>query len=332
MVLARCSVCSTWPTERGAALIVALVIVAVMATLAVTLSDDFLLLFRRVENRLQGDQAYARLLGAEAMARRLLLEDKAVGAPADSLDELWAQPLELPLAEGEVRMQLHDAQGLININGLSAPAGQEGWSAEQRRLVRLLRFLRDDDDKPLLDEEQSTALANAIFDWLDGDNDPRLPGGAEAYDYSSDPGVRPANGELVHPSELRWVRGVNAQVYAALMPWLVALPGQGGGVNINTAPAMVLASLGAPDDLEPLSERAVERLMELREVPGGVELDALALEPDLSTLDRGGLVVASDWFVLEAEVEMRGRVFHHRALLQRDGERVSVRQRWPGGE
>jgi general secretion pathway protein K len=313
---------------RGAALVVALLVVAVVTLLAVTLSSDFLLLFRRVENQLHGEQAHSYLRGAEGVARAVLLQDLLRGNARDSLDEPWQDELQFATDFGWIAGRLHDVQGRFNLNALgqSAAPAEGGYSVAQERFIRLLQALPLE-EKPTLEEAQ--AIAEAVTDWIDADDTVSGFGGAESDYYARvEPASgRPANRAIASPSELRWVKGMRADVYRALEPLVTAWPALGGGININTAPPPVLASINARGDLQPLAQADLETLLEARGETGFDDVAAAFSGGPFEgrEIDVGDLGVGSNYFMLEAETEFMGRPYRLYSLLRRNPGDNSVR-------
>ena len=237
-------------SQRGAALIVALLIVAMVVMLATALSSDFLLMFRRVENQLYSEQAYAYMRGAEALSRAALLYDlqKDDKKRNDNLAEDWAQAQQYPTDYGWIGGQLEDLQGRFNLNVLANPggggsggAGTPALQASPARVqfVRLLLALNLEEPLGL---DQAQALTEAIADWIDGDSDISGLSGAESEYYeTADPLGRPANRAMAGPSELMLVRGMTPEIYRALAPlvtvWPDAATGNDNKININTSVA-----------------------------------------------------------------------------------------------
>lgn len=329
--------CST-RNQRGAALIIALLIVAMVVMLATALSSDFLLMFRRVENQLYSEQAYAYMRGAEALSRAALLYDleKDNGKdPNDNLAEDWAQPQQYPTDYGWIGGQLHDLQGRFNLNSLATAGSQPpgGYSPAQAQFIRLLLALNLEEPLGL---DQAQALTDAISDWVDGDSDVHGLSGAESEYYeSAEPPGRPANRIPAGPSELMMVRGMTPEVYRALAPLITVWPadastGGGNTINVNTAPVELLRSLskqqsGGGQDFQPLSEVEVAPLLEAREPPKFIkdinELKAL-LNPagGQGQLQPDGWGVSSDYFLLETITEFQGHRYSMRSILHRSSQ------------
>jgi general secretion pathway protein K len=303
--------------QRGAALVVALLVVALVTLLAVTLSRDFLLLLRRVENQLHAEQAQSYLRGAEGVARAVLMQDAQGGGTRDSLDEAWGQELRFATDFGWISGRLEDMQGRLNLNALGYSEARQGsYSPVQERLIRLLQLL------PLeraLNLEEAQALTEAITDWIDADDEVSGFGGAESDYYArAEPAGRPANGPIAAPSELRRVKGMRADVYRALAPLVTVRPAIAGSLNVNTAPPLVLASINRRGDLRPLAEAELEALRVAR--AGPVEDAAGLLHGVLGEgqVEIEGLGVGSNWFMLAAETEFMGRSYRLNSLLRRN--------------
>ncbi|MGA1580767.1 MAG: type II secretion system minor pseudopilin GspK [Luminiphilus sp.] len=287
--------------QRGAALIVAMLVFALVAALLVGLQRDFSLTLQRGTQQLFAEQAWAYLLGAEGLAQLALQadnrEDAMVDAPTDHLGELWAQPATpYPLdAGGEMRGQIEDLQGRFNLNLLldaaspggsgeaageddpdkgdneaeegATPTAQNGTQTVSERWGPgqkvLIRLLQTLGEEALSLEE-AMALTEAISDFIDRDSDKRK-NGAEAEDYRyADFPYLPANQTLASVSELRAVRGMTSGLYEALRPWVTVWPETGAKINILTAPLPVLRSLNADDKWEPIPVNEVERLLAMR--------------------------------------------------------------------
>lgn len=330
--------------QCGAALVVALLVVAMVVLLATALSSDFLLMFRRVENQLHNEQAYAYMRGAEALSRATLLYDlqKDDKNRNDNLTEDWAQSQQFPTDYGWIGGQLEDLQGRFNLNRLAGAGTGAGsnpqqpgtYSPAQRQFIRLLLALNL--EEPLnLDEAQ--ALTDAVTDWIDSDDNVSNLSGAESQFYeSAEPPGRPANRALVGISELMMVRGMRADIYRALAPLVTVWPsgtasGGSDAINVNTAPVEVLRSLGGPNDLNPLSEGEVEVLLEARKAPKFIrdisELTTLLTSGVLQSknIPAAGLGVSSNYFLLNTVTDFQEHRYAMRSILHRksDGKKTA---------
>jgi len=217
--------------QRGVALIMAIVMVAIATVLAVRIGTRASLDLRRTAGLIALDQAWHVALGAEAWAAEVLRKDRE-DSQTDHLGERWAQPIPpLPVDGGAVRGALEDMQGRFNLNNLLADDGTVNESAVAR-FERLLENAGAD-----------RRWARIAADWLDSDTVPGFPDGAEDGNYlSQNPPYRSANGPVTTITELMALPGMTPEEYLRIRPYLAALP-VGSNINICTASAPLLAAL-----------------------------------------------------------------------------------------
>jgi general secretion pathway protein K len=214
--------------QQGLALITAVLVVAIVATVATTLAIGEQVWFRQAQNINNRAQAESLRRGALNYAAILLTRDDA---KIDHLGELWAKPLPpLPVEDGMIAFAVSDAQGRFNLNNLVQKGAPNKESIDM--FQRLLTSLGID-----------PVLSGALLDWLDSNTTVDYPGGAEDIEYLALPQpYRSANQPLQSVDELRLVKGFSAKVVEQLRPYVTALPVP-TTVNVNTAPDQVLAAL-----------------------------------------------------------------------------------------
>jgi general secretion pathway protein K len=120
-------------------------------------------------------------------------------------------------------------------------------------------------------------------------------------------------------SQLRQVPGVDAQWYTHMQPWL-ALLGTGAALNINTAPATLLATL------EGVTPDVARRLVSERGLQGYASVQDFTFTPALIGLgvNSQGLGVNSRWFRITTDVRLGAR----RLRLESDVARDPVTGQW----
>lgn len=312
--------------QHGSALVLAVLVAGIVAGLGVSIAHAFMVDATRVENRLLDLQARQYLLAAEELAQLALSQDATMTA-GDHLLEDWAQPLP-PLAtdEGQVWVQLEDAQGRFNLNNLALrregleelglPIAQR-FTLAQRLFIRLLQSFPD---LPL-SEAEAVALTEALIDWLDEDDRPLGFGGAESLYYVNEtPAYRPANRLLLNVSELRLVRHMQPALYQRLLPLVVALP-ETTPLNLNTALPALLSAL---EPEEASANKGLAGQLRGRQLsdPFTTHEDA-ALEPALEPLfaeqgSAAAYAVGSNYFLLHARVYHAGAERRLHSVLRRD--------------
>ncbi|HSC16603.1 MAG TPA: type II secretion system minor pseudopilin GspK [Gammaproteobacteria bacterium] len=288
-------------SQRGVAIVMAIVVVAIGTMIAVGLMWRQTLDLRRTESALAADQGLMYVQGAEAWAADILRQDLVDSPDSDNLGELWAIELPpLPVDGGAIKGRLEDLQGRFNLNNLIGSDGQESMLA-RRQFERLL-----------VSVEADPALAGAVVDWLDPDTEQRFPSGGEDVVYSdAEPPYRTANAMITSTSELMAVAGFDRDIYRRLAPYITVLPA-GTKLNVNTASDVVLASLSDDIDLATATS-----MIEERGDAEFVDIDATfegLVEPDVLQEIDG----VSEHFLLTATVALGSNQLTMRSVLQRD--------------
>lgn len=298
--------------EKGVALVSALVVVALAATAAVSMTSSQHLGIRKAENLISRDQAYQYLLGAEQWVGVLLKRD-AEETETDHLDEAWAQDLPpLPVEGGTLSGKLTDLSGRININEVVDADGNLA-SEPLERIRKLIEAA-----------ELSTELLDPVVDWIDSNNEAFSSTGAEDnYYFSLEKPYRTSNQPLASASELLLLRGMEADAHKKLKDLVCALPDP-VTINVNTAPLEVLMALG-------LDKSGAENVIETR--PFEKLDDFIALDQvKEADIKKDGLDVNSTYFRLEARAQIGRSVLRQFSILKRDGGKVTVIARSLGTE
>lgn len=301
--------------QRGVALLIALVILAIAAALATNMIWNRELDIRRTANIIHGDQAMEYALGAEAWAEQILQRDFQQNPQITDLTQDWAMQLPpLPVQGGSITGRLQDLQGLFNVNNLASTSAPQAAAALQQ-FQRLLMALNID-----------PAIANAVADWVNAGTQPHVPDGAGDEFYSRlTPPYLTAERPMSDISELLLVKDVTPAIYAQLLPYVCALPLQPPGsvpgmamtptaLNINTAPAVVLMSLNTGISAEAAavavhtrSQHPFQSAQDLTQLLQGITT-AAGILPSLT----------SDYFRLTAQVRIGSTQITLYSLLYRN--------------
>jgi len=326
--------------QGGVALVAALLIFALCASLTVAIKGEFLRFYERAANIFVAEQGLAYLRGAEELARRALLVDKDMdgdrGQARDDLTEVWAQtPVPYELDEGGWLMgSLTDLQGRFNLHTLIGAAGalstgesqQENNSSAREQFIRLLQAL---EDVPVR-RQRAIQIADAVIDWMDRDGRPRLNGAEDDYYADLEPAYRSANRPMESVSELMAVAHMTPEIYNAVLPFVTVLPQSADTLNIHTAPLTVLRTVNSKGNLNPLSLEEAQSLVESRERDGFADLDDFLAHPVLAPKNeqlqdlKAHLGETSSYFLLQAETEVADRRMRLYSVLNREGREVNA--------
>lgn len=317
--------------REGMALLTVLLLVAVMSVVAVAILDDVRFSVRRATNVEIQSQAQWYAAGAETLARGQIARLMQAGPSRTPLEPAWnGRVVSFPVDGGTITATVTDGQSCFNLNSLVTGFGEDliarpRGAAQFRALGRAVGA----------PDSRMQAIAAALTDWLDADTAP-LPLGAEdgAYAGLATP-YRTGGVMLAEVSELRAVRGVDAEIYRRLRPWVCALPtSRLSPLNVNTltlkqAPLLTMLSEGA---LPPERARAV---IAARPRDGWPDVAAFWSQSALATLQidpeaREQITVLTRFFDLRVDVELGGSHAVRTALLEAgsDGRVRTVIQRW----
>ena len=302
--------------QRGVALIIALLVVALATIVAVALAARAAAEFRRTEMMLHGDQAMQYVRGAEHWVMQILRRDQ-LESEVDSFGEPWAVELPpLPVDGGLVTGRLEDLNGRFNLANLTTEDGTHS-APHVAQLRRLFLALGVDAQIPV----------GAVLDFIDADGETTQPDGAEDAVYlGMDPPHRTPNRPLASLSELALLQGFDPALLPVLAPHIVALPAR-TELNANTLTPPVLMSLA-----DGITLSHAEGLTEAYRDEGYATLeqfqDALGVPPEPG-IEIG---LQSRWFLLTVHVQIGSTTLTLYSLLERSTQgatRVVARQQTP---
>jgi general secretion pathway protein K len=293
--------------QRGAAVIVALLLVALATIVAGNFMFRTHLHARKLENAVHAGQAHWLLRAAEQWAAAVL-QDDALQNSVDHLGETWHQEVPPLTAEGyRIAGRIFDQDGRFNLNNLV-----QGGKADEAQLSIFRRLL--------VHLQLPAGLADAVADWLDADDEPIAAGGAENDYYRRQlPPLRAANRLAITLDEFQYVRGMTPERLERLRPHVAVLP-RPGPVNVNTASPEVIAALSATMSLDDAYALAAKRDQayfrnqgELRNAQGG--------KPGP---DERHVAFTSRYFLVIGRVSHDRIALESRALFERGGRGVPI--------
>mgnify|MGYP002661665601 FL=1 len=304
--------------QQGIALITILVMVALATILAATIAkrqantaDNTAYLMRQNQSLL-----YAK--SAEAFFSELLVDDADNAGAVDSLQENWAKPMPtFPVEDGFVSGTLQDESGKFNLNSL---VNDEGVPNPQAKLWF---------EKLLLRVGLPEKLSEAVIDWQDADEEISGTMGAENSYYQGLPqGYLAANSKFHNVEELKLVRGFEDQKYLQIVDYVSVLPASDSKVNVNTAPAMLLASLDSKLDINAVEQALQKRQANLEHFSNINDLWVTEpfkqVSPDVQSQVNALLGVQSNYFKAKIEVLLSERKRQFSSDLVRKDKTVYV--------
>ena len=299
--------------QRGAALLLAMLILTLVATLA---SGMVWQQWRAIQvegaERARTQSAWI-LSGALDWARLILREDARTGG-ADHLGEPWA----VPLAEARLSSFLaadRDNNSAAETDEIEAFLSGSIVDAQARWNLR--KLVNDD---PKIAAAQLRVLQRLCEQaGLPGDSAERI---ATALRKAWAPSAAIAAGAAADEAaiapqrltELAWL-GIDADTLRRLEPWVTLLPRSDTPVNVNTAPAEVIAAA-----VEGMSLGSAQRLLQERQRtpikdPSAPPARAYFPADPLTILD--GVGGTSRYFIVQGRLRLGDRVLEERSLIER---------------
>jgi len=212
------------------------------------------------------------------------------------------------LGHGTFQLKIRDVEQKINVN--TAP--KDLWE-------NFLHFAK-------VPEDDARDWIDSLEDWKDPNDAAHLNGAEDEYYSRQTPPYRAKNAPVTSLGELLWVRKGSEILSARIDPKITGrdesvmdhLTVEGDGkINVNTAPLVVLASLGNVDPA------TAELWLKQRNGPDGLPgtEDDRPLESELLEAGQTNAIVTtrSEFFIVEGEGDVAGVRASRRALFRNEG-------------
>jgi general secretion pathway protein K len=305
-------------SERGVALLVVLLLVTVLSSVAIAMTDDIRFAIRRTANIRLMEQAQWYARGGEALAREVLRQSWKSSPARSTLQDPWAaQGATFAIEGGAISGRIADAGNCFNLNSVveRGPKGEYRGRDAGEDSYRALMIALD------IPPETASGLAAKVVDWIDSNDIPGAQGAEDETYARFDPPYRTAGTLLAEPSELRAIAGYTAEIYDHLRPFVCALPTDDPSpININTlsefdAPLLVMVTEGA------LRLTEARRLIARRPAAGYGSPEEFLAEEILAGLDlepaaRSLLGVRTRYFMAESTVHYHGATVILTSLME----------------
>lgn len=280
--------------ERGIALLMTLLVVALLSVLAIGMQSRSVLALTRAKHSVNA-LAASYLMRSGVSAAMAFLDKDAKETAIDTLTETWAEDVtRFPVGDGTVSIHIEDEAARFNVNTLVTPQGTVNATAVQR-FGRLLRSVGNDD-----------RLAEHTAHWLQAAREP--------LGY-----------ELRDPSELLLVPGFGTEAFKRIEPHVTVSTDRLGEktININTAGVQVLGALSPG-----LGEALIGGIIERRRATPFRSVGDLKAVPGMNDEVLIGfsdvIDVRSSTFSVRVEANVGDVVRKGSAVLTRQGSTVRI--------
>jgi general secretion pathway protein K len=285
-------------SQRGAAIIVALFVVALVAAIAAIMIERLRTDVRRTELILNANTAQLDAQGSLFWAvaqlddnwvkqvQNKVIDTTPIISPKDTVNGALVSGI------------IYDAQGYFNINNLTD-------QQYQNIFVRLIRLVA-----PEINPADAQKILLATLDWISaGTNNQEL----NDYYLKLPQPYKAPHKLMFNISELRLVKGITPALFAKLSPYIIALP-RATPININNAEVPVLMSLSP--SLTRDSANAIRNAAKRNPFPtteAFQNFDVVKNNP----FDNAKITVQSSYFLVKTDVTLGQQTLTLYTLLER---------------
>lgn len=326
------------PDQGGMALVLTLLAVSFMVAVTVQLLSSVNWQMQASVNLRDSVMLDAMNRSGLSIARAALLADQRENkfdSAHDSWNTLGEDNLGSLLGQGMLTVEVTDLSGRLQVNALVSTEKDPKKKMDQEKIQKGLwlrfltsgRFAVEDDDEAL-------TLLDAIYDWIDENDEEISDKGAESGYYQGlSPPYATRNGPIQYPEELLLIRGMTPAIFYGNEDYsgiadFVTVVGREGKVNINSAPAEVLLALA-----DGIDEEMVQKAIEFRS--NEENRDSLAATAWLNqfvfggiTLDQNLLTTSSSNFQVMATAQNNGLTRIGKGVLERKDNETQVLLSW----
>lgn len=311
----------TYASQRGIALLTILVMVALATILAATIAKRQSNSAENTGYLMRQNQSLLYAKSAEAFFSELLIQDSDNGNSVDHLQENWAKPMpSFPVDGGSVQGRLVDESGKFNLNNLVKANGNEVDDLARRWFEKLLQRVG-----------LPAELSQAVIDWQDTDDETTGAMGAESNYYQGlVPSYLAPNTKFHSVEELKLVRGFEGKNYDLIKQYITALP-EPTKINMNTAPALLLASIDPSIDVNAVEQELKTKQADLSYFNNVEDLWKLNAFSGIEQQNKEDVATwldsKSSFFTAQIEVVLSERKRQFSSSMHRQDKQVAVYSR-----
>jgi general secretion pathway protein K len=306
--------CAGPRAQRGIALLVAVLLVALGTMLAAAIAYENAMTARRGMATYAFDQALLVQQGAEALAAYGLREVWRSNQQYTYANQGWAKPYgPLEVVPGVMlEASLEDMQGRFNLNMLV----QQDGTPDKVEVAAFQQLLA------LVGLEPKWAYF--VVDWISRGIQPSVPDGAKDSVYmGQSPPYRTPNRYITSTSELLALPGFGADRYKVLAPYIAALP-YNTTVNTCTADGKVLDAFAGHTEFSTGDTLAQNRQSAPGCFPKLTDYQVAFRDPKQWAAVKSKVGNSSHYFRLSSLITIGSVEFNLYSLLYQDGQNAGA--------
>ena len=297
---------------KGAALIMALFVTAIIASVSAGLFSMVSTNLENEKNMISEQHAILTTLSLESFTKKYLNNKENrnnIVLAANNFSQ--KSPINLPLERGNLEANIVDMGQCFNLNSLISISATGEETANQENL----EFFKNLMKSLFIQDQKIEEISPAVIDWLDKDFFPDSYLGVEDDYYRNEkPSRLTSNQFFFDITELRDVKGMTEEIFQKLKPYICAFNSVETKININSLNPFY------PNILVALSSNTLSDL-EARNILNGKPLGGYSSVSDFlnqqeikttfsSKFSKSNLTLETKYFILNTNIKIDDKDFH----------------------
>ncbi len=297
---------------KGAALIMALFVTAIIASVSAGLFSMISTNLENEKNMISEQQAILTTLSLESFTKKYLNNKENrnnIVLAANNFSQ--KSPINFPLERGNLEANIVDMGQCFNLNSLISisPTGEESANQEN------LGFFKNLMKSLFIQDQKIEEISPAVIDWLDKDFFPDSYLGVEDDYYKNEkPSRLTSNQFFFDITELRDVKGMTEEIFQKLKPYICVFNSVETKININSLNPFypnILVALSS----NTLSDLEARNILNNKPLGGYSSVSDFLNQQEIKTafsskFSKSNLTLETKYFILNTNIKIDDKDFH----------------------
>ena len=297
---------------KGAALIMALFVTAIIASVSAGLFSMVSTNLENEKNMISEQQAILTTLSLESFTKKYLNNKENrnnIVLAANNFSQ--KSPINLPLERGNLEANIVDMGQCFNLNSLISISATGEETANQENL----EFFKNLMKSLFIQDQKIEEISPAVIDWLDKDSFPDSYLGVEDDYYRNEkPSRLTSNQFFFDITELRDVKGMTEEIFQKLKPYICAFNSVETKININSLNPFypnILVALSS----NTLSDLEARNILNSKPLGGYSSVSDFLNQQEIKTtfsskFSKSNLTLETKYFILNTNIKIDDKDFH----------------------
>ena len=297
---------------KGAALIMALFVTAIIASVSAGLFSMVSTNLENEKNMISEQQAILTTLSLESFTKKYLNNKENrnnIVLAANNFSQ--KSPINLPLERGNLEANIVDMGQCFNLNSLISISATGEETANQENL----EFFKNLMKSLFIQDQKIEEISPAVIDWLDKDFFPDSYLGVEDDYYRNEkPSRLTSNQFFFDITELRDVKGMTEEIFQKLKPYICAFNSVETKINIHSLNPFypnILVALSS----NTLSDLEARNILNSKPLGGYSSVSDFLNQQEIKTtfsskFSKSNLTLETKYFILNTNIKIDDKDFH----------------------